>query len=97
MNIMRRSTRRPRRRDGVFSREFKAWIVEYEAADRDERGALFRREGLYTSHISEWRHQLARVEAPVSGRRCRNAEQAELERLKKSHAKLKSDRRERPR
>ena len=75
-----------------FSREFKARIVEeYDAADREERGALLRREGLYTSHISEWRQQLARVEAPVSSRRRRNAEQAELERLKKTNAKLEAE------
>ena len=32
-------------------------LVEYETLDRDGRGALLRREGLYTSLISEWRKQ----------------------------------------
>ena len=55
-----------------FTREFKARIVdEYDAASREERGALLRREGLYTSHISEWRHQLAAVEPASSSRRRR--------------------------
>ena len=30
-------------------------LAEYEAADRGERGAILRREGLYSSHIVEWR------------------------------------------
>jgi transposase len=45
---------RPKRR--VFTAEYKAKILaEYEAADRGERGAILRREGLYSSHIVEWR------------------------------------------
>jgi transposase len=45
---------RPKRR--VFTAEYKATILaEYDAADRGERGAILRREGLYSSHIVEWR------------------------------------------
>ena len=45
---------RPKRRS--FTAEFKAAILaEYDAAGREERGAILRREGLYTSHIAEWR------------------------------------------
>jgi transposase-like protein len=45
---------RPRRR--TFTAEYKANILaEYETADRGERGAILRREGLYSSHIVEWR------------------------------------------
>lgn len=44
----------PKRR--TFTAEYKARIVaEYDAADRGERGAILRREGLYSSHITEWR------------------------------------------
>lgn len=32
-------------------------LAEYEACDRDGKGALSRREGLYTSLISAWREQ----------------------------------------
>lgn len=32
-------------------------LAEYEAADRAGKGALLRREGLYTSLISAWREQ----------------------------------------
>jgi transposase len=45
---------RPKRRS--VTSEFKAQVLaEYDAADRQERGAILRREGLYTSHIAEWR------------------------------------------
>ena len=45
---------RPARR--TFSAQYKARILaEYDAADRGERGAILRREGLYSSHIVEWR------------------------------------------
>ena len=45
---------RPKRR--TFTAEFKAAILaEYDAADRAGRGEILRREGLYTSHIIEWR------------------------------------------
>jgi len=42
----------------VFSAHYKLRILaEYERRDRDSRSALLRREGLYTSSISEWRKQ----------------------------------------
>ena len=47
---------RPRRR--TFTAEYKhAFLGEYEAlpAGGAERGALLRREGLYSSHLAEWR------------------------------------------
>jgi transposase-like protein len=45
---------RPKRR--TFTAEYKAqMLAEYEAADHGERGAILRREGLYSSHITEWR------------------------------------------
>ncbi|WP_222861880.1 hypothetical protein [Arthrobacter echini] len=45
---------RPKRRS--FTAEYKARILaEYEDAERGQRGVLLRREGLYSSHIIEWR------------------------------------------
>ncbi len=45
---------RPRRR--TFTAEYKTRIVaEYDAAGHGERGAILRREHLYSSHITEWR------------------------------------------
>lgn len=79
-----------------FSNDFKDRIVdEYDDAETsEERGALLRREGLYTSHISEWRNQRARRDQPAAtskDRRRRSAEQAELTRLRTKNAKLESE------
>ena len=45
---------RPKRR--VFTDEYKDRILaEYDAADHGQRGAILRREGLYSSHLVDWR------------------------------------------
>ena len=79
-----------------FSNDFKDRIVdEYDDAETsEERGALLRRVGLYSSHISEWRNQRARRDQPATtakDRRRRSAEQAELDRLRTKNAKLESE------
>jgi transposase len=80
-------TDRPRRRS--FTAEYKAAIVaEYDAlTEPGARGALLRREGLYSSHIVEWRRArdagaldgLAR-----SGRRGKDRGETEIERRKRA-------------
>ena len=48
-------SRRTRRR---YSAEYKIRILaEYDALDRHGKGRLLIREGLYTSLLSQWRHQ----------------------------------------
>ena len=45
---------RPRRRS--FTAQYKLdLLAEYDATDAAGRGVLLRREGLYSSHLSEWR------------------------------------------
>ena len=45
---------RPKRRS--FTAKYKIdMLAEYDAADPEARGVLLRREGLYSSHLSEWR------------------------------------------
>ena len=45
---------RPRRRS--FTAQYKLDVLaEYDATDAAGRGVLLRREGLYSSHLSEWR------------------------------------------
>lgn len=52
-----------------YTAKYKAEIVaEYDRLDRDGRGALLRREGLYSSHISEWRKQAAAGALEALGR-----------------------------
>jgi transposase-like protein len=75
-----------------FSNDFKdRFLDEYDAADGEARGALLRREGLYSSHVSEWRNQRARRDQPAAtskDRRRPSAEQAELEHLRKKNSRL---------
>ena len=90
---------RPSRRS--FSPEYKLGIVaEYEAAPNGEKGAILRREGLYSSHVIEWTR--ARDAGTLDGaadsrqsenrrnRSKRSAEATELERLRARNAKLES-------
>jgi len=85
---------RPRRRS--FSAEYKAGILaEYDALPAGGRGSLLRREGLYTSHITEWRKArdtaaLGGLEAKTRGAK-RSPEQLELERLRKKNARLEAE------
>lgn len=77
---------RPKRR--VFSAEYKLAIVaEYDAcAEPGAKGALLRREGLYSSHIVEWRKArdagASAGLAPTPRTSGRSAEAKELERLR---------------
>jgi transposase len=89
---------RPARR--TFSPEYKlAMVAEYENAANGEKGAILRREGLYSSHIIEWtRARDAGVltggsaESTTSAKRTkRTAEQIELEKLRRRNEKLESD------
>jgi len=87
---------RPRRR--VFTADYKLRVLEeYENAESArERAALLRREGIYTSSISEWRRarDAASGEAiPESrpGRPARDAAGAENERLRRENEKLAAE------
>ena len=82
---------RPKRR--TFSAEYKAKILaEYDAAEAGEKGALLRREGLYSSHVVEWRRArdagaLGGLAAqPRSG--TRSSEQVENEALRRDNERL---------
>ncbi len=83
---------RPTRR--TFSADYKAEIVaEYDSHPKgsDERCAILRREGLYTSHISEWRKQAAagaREGLARNSRKRRSAEGVELDRLRRHNERL---------
>src|SRR5215212_4540238 len=87
---------RPRRR--TFTAEYKERILdEYDAmpAGSTDRGALLRREGLYTSHIAEWRkaRDTAGLDAlaPKARPTKRSAEQVELEKLRRRTARLEAE------
>jgi transposase len=86
---------RPRRR--TFTAEYKKAILdEYDAlpSGSTERGALLRREGLYTSHIAEWRKARnvgAREGLEPKAKPRRSAEQVELERLRRKTERLEAE------
>lgn len=50
----------PKAKRRTFSAEYKLRILDQAAACRTpgERGALLRREGLYSSHLTHWRREL---------------------------------------
>ncbi len=90
---------RPKRR--TFTAEYKLRIVaEYEAAKASGAGgAILRREGLYHSHLLEWRAARdagaltasgARKAATGEGRR-KNADAVEVERLRRHNARLEAE------
>jgi transposase-like protein len=87
---------RARRR--TFTAQYKARVLaEYEALPEHsgERGALVRREGLYSSHIAEWRkaRDAAALDAlePKARPAKRTAEQIELDRLRRKTERLEAE------
>ena len=71
-----------------YPAKYKAEILaEYERLDKAGKGGLLRREGLYTSLISEWRKQrdrgaMSELSRP-SGRQAADPKDAEIARLRK--------------
>ena len=76
-------------------------LAEYEAAPNGEKGAVLRREGLYSSHVIEWARARdagalegvtdSRKRSTGSNRSGRSADAVELERLRARNAKLEAD------
>lgn len=84
--------RGPRR----YSAKYKARILtEYEALNKAGKGALLRREGLYSSLISEWRKQRDRgaleALAKPSGRPQADLRDREVARLRKQNERLEAE------
>ena len=85
---------RARRR--TFTAQYKQQVLAaYEAAPDGEKGAVLRREGLYSSLISEWRRArdagaLAGLKQP-RGRPAADPRDVEIARLRKEKAKLEKE------
>jgi len=72
---------RPKRR--TFTAEYKTQILaEYDAADHGERGAILRREGLYSSHITEWRKAAQAGATTALGVKTRDRRDREIQQLR---------------
>lgn len=70
-------------------------LAEYEACDKEAKGVLLRREGLYTSLISAWREQRDRGALEALGRSSgaapASAEGKEAARLRKENERLTTE------
>lgn len=76
-----------------FTAEYKARILDEadRCAEPGQIGALLRREGLYSSHLTNWRRQRnAGLESKQRGRKPKpnREEQQQLERLKRENQRL---------
>jgi transposase-like protein len=64
-------------------------LEEYERLDKAGKGALLRREGLYTSLLSEWRKQRDRgALATAAGRQPADPRDREVARLRRENQRL---------
>jgi transposase len=85
---------RARRR--TFTAQYKLGIVsEYDAAPDGQKGAVLRREGLYSSHVIEWRRArdagaLAGLKAP-RGRKRRDPQADRIARLEAEKNRLEQE------
>jgi transposase len=81
---------RPKRR--TFTAEYKAQIVaEYDAADHGERGAILRREGLYSSHVTEWRKAARAGAVGALGPKTKDRRDREIEQLRARAEKAETE------
>ena len=84
----------PRARRRSFTAEYRATVLREADACRQpgEIGALLRREGLYSSHLSEWRKQRDQGMLNVKrGRRPASKADAEVARLSRENARLQRE------
>jgi transposase len=84
--------RGPRR----FPASYKARVLtEYETLSKAEKGALLRREGLYSSLITEWRRQrdqgAEEALGRTAGRQAADPRDQKIARLEKEKARLASE------
>ena len=85
----------PKAQRRQYSAEYKRQILqEYEACQQlGEKGALLRREGLYSSHITTWRRQRERSEleglAPQKRGPKADPQAVELARLQRENERLR--------
>jgi transposase len=79
-----------------FTAQYKLDVVtEYDAAPASEKGAVLRREGLYSSHVIEWRRArdsgaLAGPARP-RGRPAADPRDVQIARLQKEKARLEQE------
>ena len=87
----------PKAKRRKFTAEYKLRIVEEAdtCTEPGQVGALLRREGLYSSHLSEWRQlrkegQLQALSAKKRGRKAQDSSVAELAELRRENQSLRT-------
>lgn len=82
---------KPRRR--IYTAEYKRRILnEVDACKPGELGAILRREGLYASHLSNWRRQRKEGELGITvlpGRPPKDPLRIDVERLERENERLR--------
>ncbi len=80
-----------------FSATYKLRIVQEadRCAERGQVGALLRREGLYSSQLSEWRQQRAKgqldaLSSQQRGRKAQHPSEVEVARLQRENERLRA-------
>lgn len=78
-----------------FSAAYKARILEEVDRSPGQTGAILRREGLYSSHLTSWRRQrragTLRALGKKRGRKGKSAAELENEKLRKEKARLEHE------
>jgi transposase-like protein len=78
-----------------FSAAYKARILEEIDQSPGQTGAILRREGLYSSHLTSWRAQRSagtlKALGKKRGRKGKSEEQRELEQLRRENARLQRE------
>jgi transposase-like protein len=80
----------------TFTAQYKLDVVaEYDAAAAGQKGAVLRREGLYSSHVIEWRRArdagALAGQGRLRGRPAADPRDAQIARLRKEKAKLEQE------
>lgn len=85
----------PKAKRRRFSAAYKAQILEEVDRSPGQTGAILRREGLYSSHLTSWRRQrragTLKALGKKRGRKGKSEEQRELEQLRKRVAELERE------
>jgi transposase-like protein len=78
-----------------FSASYKLKILEEVDRNPGQSGAIVRREGLYSSHLSAWRRQREQGALKALGKKRgpkgKSAEQVQLEKLQRQNARLERE------
>jgi transposase len=78
-----------------FSASYKLKILEEVDRSPGQAGAIVRREGLYSSHLSAWRRQREQGALKALGKKRgpkgKSAEQVQLEKLQRHNARLERE------